>query len=123
MTDLTSYARQRNYLAFDEIETLINSIQRDFPEISQRIEIGKTVEGNTIHAVVFAAPASILDFDAHSPIQVDPTFDVEGESRQRLSILIDAAHHAREFTSIAEVCYVMIRLLHGYLHNDPEVKR
>ena len=48
---------------------------------------------------------------------------MKGAADQRPSILIDGAHHARELTSVSQVMYTMIRLLHKYLNNDSEVKR
>ena len=36
--------------------------------------------------------------------------------------MIDAAHHARELTGISEVFYAMVRVLHGYVHNDKQVR-
>ena len=32
--------------------------------------------------------------------------------------MIDAAHHARELTTISMTMYSMLRVLHGYLHSD-----
>ena len=35
---------------------------------------------------------------------------------------LDAAHHARELTSVSQVMYTLIRVLHGYLNNDEQVR-
>ena len=37
---------------------------------------------------------------------------------ERPSLLIDAAHHARELTTVSLVLYIMLRLLHGYVHGN-----
>jgi murein tripeptide amidase MpaA len=63
-----------------------------------------------------------MDSDASSPIKVDTAFDISAAAKERESILIDAAHHARELTGISEVFYAMVRVLHGYLHNDAQVR-
>ena len=46
----------------------------------------------------------------------------DGESRydalhDRPGLLIDAAHHPRELTTISFTLYIMLRILHGYAHN------
>ena len=33
-------------------------------------------------------------------------------------MLIDGAHHARELTTISMTMYTMLRILHGYMHDD-----
>ena len=33
-------------------------------------------------------------------------------------MLINAAHHARELTTISMTMYTMLRILHGYVHGD-----
>jgi murein tripeptide amidase MpaA len=54
---------------------------------------------------------------------VEPGFSAKEAADQRPSILIDAAHHARELTSVSQVFYTMIRFLHGYLNNDEQVRK
>ena len=100
---------------------MITNIGYGFPEIVQTFSIGTTYLGKPIRALAFAAPSSIIFGD--SPIQFDTTFDVEANADKRLSILIDGAHHARELTTISMVLYTMIRVLHGYLNNCPEIKQ
>ena len=36
--------------------------------------------------------------------------------------MIDAVHHARELTTISQVIYTMMALLHGYEHGNQEYK-
>ena len=37
---------------------------------------------------------------------------------EKPAMLIDAAHHPREMTTVSMCFYTMIRLLHGYVHQD-----
>jgi carboxypeptidase T len=67
-----------------------------------------------------AAPSYVL-FKS-TPIESDSEFDVRLAAMERPSMLIDAAHHARELTSVSQVMYTLIRVLHGYLNNDEQVR-
>lgn len=53
---------------------------------------------------------------------MDAAFSPKDAADKRPSILIDAAHHARELTSVSMVMYTMLRMLHGYLNDDQEIK-
>jgi len=37
-------------------------------------------------------------------------------------MLVNGAHHARELTSISMTVYLMLRLLHSYVHEDVQTK-
>ena len=111
---------QNNYLSVDEVYTLLDKIQTGFPEIASTFELGKSYLGNSIKGLVFAAPNSVLF--KPTPFDLQPGFDVKSSADSRPSILIDAAHHARELTSVSQVMYTMLRFLHCYMNNDPETK-
>lgn len=38
----------------------------------------------------------------------------------RPSVFINAVHHARELTTISQVTYTMLAMLHGYEHGNEE---
>mmetsp|Transcript_36381 Transcript_36381/g.44436 ORF Transcript_36381/g.44436 Transcript_36381/m.44436 type:complete len:96 (+) Transcript_36381:346-633(+) len=40
--------------------------------------------------------------------------------RERPSVFINAVHHARELTTISQITYTMMALLHGYEHHVEE---
>lgn len=71
-----------------------------------------------MRGLAFAAPHNI----EQTPIVVDTAFSPKDAAEKRPSILIDAAHHARELTSVSMVMYSMLRILHGYLNDDQDIK-
>lgn len=42
--------------------------------------------------------------------------------KERQSILLDGVHHARELTTISQISYTMLRLLHGLEHGHDKFK-
>merc|ERR1712110_1003367 len=94
----------RHYLAIDEIEELLEVIQVEFPEIVHQIEIGKTYEGNAINAYVFLDSPLLLTIGEFADQ------GIEDEIIRRPGLLIDAAHHARELTTISMTMYSMLRV-------------
>ena len=77
-------------------------------EVVYDLELGKTSEGRPIMAYVFMLGTTTSTF--------------ENDLKGRRSILIDAVHHARELTTISQVVYTMMALLHGYEHGNQEYK-
>ena len=73
-----------------------------------KLSIGESSEGRSIDAFVF-----MLGTDAEN-------FETELKARQ--SILIDAAHHARELTTISQVAFTMMNILNGYENGREDYK-
>ena len=99
-------------MAKDELEELLVAIQVEFPEICHTIEIGKTYEGNPMNAYVLIDSPLLLTIGKFSEQ------GILDEIQSRAGLLLDGAHHARELTTISMVMYTMLRVLHGYVHED-----
>lgn len=96
-----------NYLTMGELDDLLGSMLADYEgEVVYRYEYGTSYEGRPLTAYAFMLGTSQAGF--------------EKELVSRRSILIDAVHHARELTTISQVVYTMLALLHGYEHGNPE---
>ena len=93
------------YLKISELEDLFESMLEDYEgEVIYDMELGKTFEGRPIMAYVFMLGTT------------EQTF--ENDLKGRRAIMIDAVHHARELTTISQVVYTMLALLHGYEHDN-----
>ena len=99
-------------MAVDELEELLVAIQVEFPEICHTIEIGNTYEGNPINAYVLLDSPLLLTIGQFSEQ------GILDEIQSRPGLLMNGAHHARELTTISMVMYTMLRVLHGYVHED-----
>ena len=66
--------------------------------------LGESAEGRSLNGYAF-----MLGTDAEN---------WEDELKKRPSIFINAVHHARELTTISQVIYTMLSLLHGYEHQN-----
>ena len=93
------------YLTMSELDDLLQSMMADYKdELIYDMELGKSVEGRPIMAYVFMLGTTKNDF--------------EQDFSERQTILIDAVHHARELTTISQVVYTMLAMLHGYEHDN-----
>jgi len=52
-------------------------------------------------------------------LDVKPS-QAQNEMKSRKSILLDGVHHARELTTISQVLYTMLELLHAYENGQTE---
>ena len=77
-------------------------------ELVYKLRIGESKEGRSIDAFVF-----MLGTDSES---------FEDELFARQSILIDGVHHARELTTISQVAFTMMSVLHSYEKDDASFK-
>ena len=77
-------------------------MEEDFGDVVSSFEIGKSYMGVPIIAYAFA----IVSDDENRYVAL----------HDRPSLMINAAHHPRELTTISFCVYIMIRLLHGYVH-------
>lgn len=97
-----------NYLGAEELTDLLDSVVGDYGDkVVFPFSIGDSYERRPIMAYAFMLGATKESF--------------EGELVNRKSILIDGVHHARELTTISQVVYTMLNLLHGYENEKPEV--
>ena len=94
-----------NYLTLPEIEEIMDAIVADYSnDLVYKYKIGESRENRPIMSYVFMTGSSQDHF------LTDLT--------KRPSILIDAVHHARELTTISQVVYQMMSILHGLEHNN-----
>ena len=95
------------YLEVNQLEQLLGSIMQDYGgKVVYKFNFGKSTEGRPLDAYTF-----MLGTDAA---------EAEKEMKKRPSVFINAVHHARELTTISQVAYTMIALLHGYEHGNEE---
>lgn len=96
-----------NYLAAEELHDLLDSIVADYEdEVVYSFSIGDSYEGRPIMAYAFMLGTTKDAF--------------QEELISRRSVLIDGVHHARELTTISQVVFTMLSLLHGYEHERPD---
>ena len=84
----------------------MESMVEDYPEVVYEFEIGLTYEKRPIKAYAFMLGTSDEEF--------------EEELKTRRSVLINAVHHARELTTISQIVYTMMTILHGYEQGNQE---
>jgi hypothetical protein len=89
-----------NYLTPQGLELLMQKVLLQFPEVVQKIVIGRTAENREI-------PCYILGLGLNKT-------DWRQLALSRPAILIDGAHHARELTSISMSVYYILHLLFDY---------
>jgi hypothetical protein len=88
-------------LTHNQYIKLIKSLENEFPEKLQLVEIGKTYNNNTLYALKFKQ-------NLESNI-----------SKSNKAILFTGMHHGREPTSMMMNLYVLLKLLHmDLIHND-----
>ena len=98
-----------NYLHMTELDDLMESMMAAYGyEVVWPVKIGESQEKRPIMAYAF-----MLDVKIENSVW---------ELKNRSAILIDAVHHARELTTISQVVYTMMALLHGLEHGNAEYK-
>lgn len=97
-----------NYLTMEEHGDLMESIVKDYDDVIYPFSIGKTVENRPIMAYAFMLGTT------------NDTY--ANDLKERQSILLDGVHHARELTTISQITYTMLRLLHGLEHGQDKYK-
>ena len=86
-----------NYLLYDEVIDVIAQLEAEFPQIVSVSSIGLSYEKREI-----------------------PILQIGLRNQSTTNILLTGAHHARELTSIQMSFAVILKILHGYVHNDSE---
>lgn len=100
-----------HHLLYDEAMELTKTIADEFSEIVEPLEsIGKSYQGRDI---------LMLKIDGHNELKNVFGRDTQQEA-DRKAILLTGAHHARELISVQMPLYLVLKLLHGYVHKDME---
>ena len=96
------------YLTGQEVNELTANMQKAYPELVRKVNIGKTYENREMPAFIFATGL--------------PKGKVEhlAAARKRTAMLIDGAHHCRELTTISMVSTIMMKFIHGYVHYNKD---
>ena len=98
-------------LFYDEVNELIREVKSAFPKIIKLESIGKSTEGRDIW---------MIKLDAHRHLERQSLSTNTQDLEERKAILLTGAHHAREGISVQMPLYMLIDLLHGLVHQDPE---
>lgn len=85
-----------------ELNELMQKLDQQFPEVFRRFTVGKTFEGRSIMGYMIG-----LDLTTRAKTMSKP------------AVLVTGAHHARELTSISMSVYTVLRLLYGYVKEEP----
>jgi hypothetical protein len=101
-----------NHLLLSDVNVLVMQLKEDFPEIFKVRSIGKTWHDRKILMFEIDAREEILS-------KTDGGADIKELTEEKPAILITGAHHAREVMSVQLPMYAILRMLHGYVHNDP----
>jgi hypothetical protein len=94
-----------HYKSVEELETLLTEMKEQFPEVTSNLTIGKSVFGKEINGVLLM----------EKPTKTTPKKALE-IARQRPSLFVNGAHHARELTSISMNVYLMLKFIHSWTH-------
>ena len=100
-----------HHLLYDEVMKLIREIKASFPRIIKLESIGKSYEGRDIW---------LLKLEAHRFLERNGLAVNTQDKGDRKAILMTGAHHARELVSVQMPLYMLLDLLHGLVHQDPE---
>ena len=85
-----------------ELNELLYKLDQQFPEVFRRFTVGKTFEGRSIMGYMIGLDLTTKDKTMSKP-----------------AVLVTGAHHARELTSISMSVYTVLRLLYGYVKEEP----
>ena len=85
----------------------MNLTLSEFPEVIRQVEVGRTFHNRIIPGYMLGTGFSE---------------EWEAEALRRPGLLIMGAHHATQFTSIAQSVYTILHLLFDYVEGDAEVQ-
>lgn len=100
-----------HHLLYDEVMQLMYEIKAAFPKIIKLESIGKTHQGRDIW---------MLKLDAHRALERKGLSVNTQDNKERKAILLTGAHHARELVSVQMPLFMLLDLLQGLVHEDPE---
>lgn len=83
---------------------LLKEIKQQFPEVSKVTSIGKSLENRDISLLTLG-----IDIDSK---------EMKCKDKNPPSVFITSVHHAREVVTVSMNFYIMLQLLHGYVHKD-----
>ena len=96
-----------HFLLLPQLEEVLDAVVADYSDdLVYRYKIGETSEGRSIMAYVFMKGTDHFSFVS--------------DLTKRPSIVLQAAHHARELVTVSQVVYQMVSLLHGLEHGNQE---
>jgi len=88
----------------------MEAIALEFSEIVEPLEsIGRTYDNRDILMIKINASGHL-----------GKKFQNFQKEEDRKAILLTGAHHSRELVSVQMPLYTVLKLIHGYLHQDPE---
>lgn len=92
------------YPSYEEVAADLSRLERTYPNLAERVSLGKTHEGRDIWALKISKGARCED------------------TKSRTGIVLTGCHHAREWMSVQPPLKVAHELLEGYATN-PDMKR
>ena len=100
-----------NHLLLSDVQVLVMQLMEEFPEFIKVRSIGKSW---------FDRKILMFEIDARDHIlsQRKGGEDTKELLKEKPAILLTGAHHAREVMSVQLPLYAMLKMLHGYVHND-----
>jgi hypothetical protein len=113
--DLVSRQDGLSHLLLSDSNTLLHSIEQDFPDLAKVHTIGKSTEGRDINLIEITAglgkpkESTLVELTDDAGAADATQTDVMGG--QKPAILITGATHAREMISTSLASYQMLKLL------------
>ena len=90
--------RLGNHYSYHDSLIVIDQLKTEFPDLISVSSFGRSYENRDIPLL---------------------TVTKGGHAKDKPAILITGAHHAREAVSIQMPFYIIFKILHGVIHNDP----
>jgi murein tripeptide amidase MpaA len=90
------------FFTYQNVLDVMNAIAKQFPEVSRLATIGKSVEDRDMLVLTLGE-------------QITKNEKEQGNSNPP-SIFMTSVHHAREVLGVTMNIYVILKLLHGYVH-------
>lgn len=87
-----------------EFVSLMSRIQTSFPELVKQVTVGKTYLGKSIPGYALSMGMNSTNWNTIA--------------LSKPALFINAAHHARELSTIAMTEYTMLRILFDFVKND-----
>ena len=115
--DLVVRSDGLSHLLLSDMDVLLHSIERDFPEYTKVHTIGKSTEGRDIKMIEIASGMKELPKESNLVELLGDTVTSAAEVSSQVmggekpAILITGATHAREMISTSLATYQMLKLL------------
>lgn len=86
-----------------ELGDLMNDLDAQFPELLRKFTVGKTYGDRDIMGYLIGTGLTSKEAAMAKP-----------------AILIDGLHHPREITTVSQSVYTILRLLYGWIKQEPD---